>query len=101
MKIRVFLTTVALAALGLSRLPAETRLMRDEMMPWFGTMDTYGYIPGYFRQWHTRGGGTVFADGHAKFTVSNGDFDRQVVCPTGERSGDLDLSGMAYYWKCD
>jgi prepilin-type N-terminal cleavage/methylation domain-containing protein len=81
--------------------PAETRLMRDEMMPWFGTMDRYGYIPGYFQQWHTRGGGTVFADGHAKFTVSSGDFDRQVVCPPGERSSDLDPSGTAYYWICD
>jgi len=34
MKIRVFLTTVALAALGLSRLPAETRLMPvDQIKP--------------------------------------------------------------------
>ncbi len=89
-------------------LPAETRLMRDEMMPWFGTMDKYGYIPGYYQQWHTRGGGTVFADGHAKFTVSSGEFDRQVVCPEGGRSGDPDPNAPGdgnaygtYYGLCD
>ena len=54
--------------------PSDTRIMRDEMMPWFGATDKggakYGYYPDYFAQWHSRGGGTVFADGHAKFTVS-------------------------------
>jgi prepilin-type N-terminal cleavage/methylation domain-containing protein/prepilin-type processing-associated H-X9-DG protein len=89
-------------------LPAETRLMRDEMMPWFGTQDKYGYIPGYFQRWHSRGGGTVFADGHAKFTVSNGEFDKQVVCPAGGRSGDTDPDAPGngngygtYYGLCD
>lgn len=89
-------------------LPSETRLMRDEMMPWFGTMDKYGYIPGYFQRWHARGGGTVFADGHAKFTISGGDFDRQVVCADGGRSGDPDPNAPGngngygtYYGLCD
>jgi hypothetical protein len=88
--------------------PAETRLMRDEMMPWFGTMARYGYIPGWFQQWHVRGGGTVFADGHAKFTVSNDQFDRQVVCATGERSNDPDPNAPGngngygtFYGLCD
>lgn len=88
--------------------PSETRIMRDEMMPWFGTMDKYGYIPGYFQQWHTRGGGTVFADGHSKFTAGNGEFDRQVVCPDGGRSGDPDPNASSdgnsygtYYGLCD
>lgn len=81
-------------------LPAETRIIRDEMYPFF-TQPKYGYFPDWYKQWHTRGGGTVFADGHAKFTVSSGDFDKQVVCPTGERSGDLDPTGAMWYWTCD
>jgi prepilin-type N-terminal cleavage/methylation domain-containing protein len=75
-------------------LPAETRIMRDEMMPWFGTMERYGYIPGWYTRWHSRGGGTVYADGHAKFTVSSGEFDKQAVCTDGGRSAD-------FYWECD
>jgi prepilin-type N-terminal cleavage/methylation domain-containing protein len=96
---------ITLAALAL---PSETRLMRDEMFPWFGTMLQYGYIPGYFQQWHSRGGGTVFADGHAKYTISNGEFDQEVVCPNGGRSGDPDPNAATdgnsygtYYGLCD
>ncbi len=82
-------------------LPAETRIIRDEMFPFF-TMDKYGYYPDYFQRWHARGGSVIFADGHARFTVSNGDFDRQVVCPSGERSGDINpATGYMYYWGCD
>jgi prepilin-type N-terminal cleavage/methylation domain-containing protein/prepilin-type processing-associated H-X9-DG protein len=92
--------------------PAETRIMRDEMMPWFGPPDKdgsrYGYYPSYFQSWHSRGGGTVFADGHAKFTVSSGAFDRQIVCPDGRRSGDPDPNAPGdgnsygtYYGLCD
>jgi prepilin-type N-terminal cleavage/methylation domain-containing protein/prepilin-type processing-associated H-X9-DG protein len=93
-------------------LPAETRIMRDEEMPWFGPSDVngvrYGYYPTYYQQWHTRGGGIVFADGHSKFTVSSGDFDNQVVCPSGNRSGDPDPNAATdgnyygtYYGLCD
>ena len=82
-------------------IPAETRIIRDEMFPFF-TDPKYGYYPDWFRQWHNRGGGIVFADGHAKFTVSNGAFDRQAVCATGERSGDINpATGAMYYWGCD
>jgi prepilin-type N-terminal cleavage/methylation domain-containing protein/prepilin-type processing-associated H-X9-DG protein len=82
-------------------LPSETRIIRDEMFPFF-TIPKYGYVPDYFKQWHTRGGGVVFADGHAKFTVSSGQFDQQVVCASGERSGDINPStGLMYYWGCD
>ena len=92
--------------------PAETRIMRDEMMPWFGASDVggakYGYYSAYFAQWHTRGGGTVFADGHAKFTTSAGQFDQQIVCPAGGRSGDADPNASTdgnyygtYYGLCD
>lgn len=81
--------------------PAETRIIRDEMMPFFTDLK-YGYYPDYYHQWHPRGGSVIFADGHAKFTVSSGDFDHQVVCASGERSGDVDPStGNMYYWGCD
>jgi prepilin-type N-terminal cleavage/methylation domain-containing protein/prepilin-type processing-associated H-X9-DG protein len=89
-------------------LPADTRIMRDEMMPWFGTNAKYGYIPGYFQAWHSRGAGFVFADGHAKFVVTSGAFDQQVVCPSGGRSGDPDPNAGTdgnyygtYYGICD
>jgi prepilin-type N-terminal cleavage/methylation domain-containing protein/prepilin-type processing-associated H-X9-DG protein len=101
-------TTTNVTTLASLAYPTETRLMRDEMFPWFGTMLKYGYIPGYFQQWHSRGGGTVFADGHAKYTSTNGEFDQQVVCPSGGRSGDIDPNaatdgnpGNTYYWLCD
>jgi prepilin-type N-terminal cleavage/methylation domain-containing protein len=83
-------------------LPAETRIIRDEMYPFF-TQAKYGYYPDYYKQWHQRGGTTIFCDGHAKFTVSSGDFDKQVVCPAGQRSGDPNpANGNAmYYWGCD
>ncbi len=79
-------------------LPAETRMMRDEMAPWFGATDAggqnYGYYPDYYQQWHSRGMGVVFADGHSKFTVSAAQFDAQIVCPAGGRSSD-------HYYTCD
>ena len=61
--------------------PADTRIMRDEMMPWFGTNAKYGYIPGYYQAWHSRGAGFVFADGHAKFVVTGGAFDSRLSAP--------------------
>lgn len=81
--------------------PADTRIMRDEMMPWFSaTQDpggvVYGYAPpttggpGYYQQWHPRGGTFIFADGHAKFITRSTDFNNAVVCPDGRRSGDPD-----------
>lgn len=83
-------------------LPAETRIIRDEMMPFF-TEAKYGYYPDWYKQWHNRGGTTIFNDGHAKFTVSSGQFDKQVACPGGERSGDPnpDNGNAMYYWGCD
>ncbi len=88
--------------------PADTRIMRDEMMPWFGTDAKYGYIPGYYQAWHSRGAGFVFADGHSKFVVTGGAFDKQVVCPSGGRSDDPDPNAATdgnyygtYYGLCD
>jgi prepilin-type N-terminal cleavage/methylation domain-containing protein len=71
--------------------PAETRLMRDEMLPWFGgDQDAggakYGYFPDYYRRWHPRGGGFIFADGHARFLVSAGQFDQLFCDPTGTKN---------------
>ncbi len=105
-------TTTTIVTDAAFALPAETRIMRDEMMPWFGPADVngvrYGYYPTYYQQWHPRGGGFVFADGHAKFAVSSGDFDHQVVCPAGNRSADPDPNAPAdgntygnYYGLCD
>ena len=101
-------TFTQLSTLGAFAAPSETRLMRDEMFPWFGTDAAYGYIPGYYQAWHTRGGGTVFADGHAKFTNSAGMFNNEVVCPAGGKSGDPDPNASTdgnsygtYYGICD
>jgi len=65
--------------------PAQTYIIRDEMLAWFGPQNDpngarYGYYSptpasNYFRQWHDQGGGFVFADGHAKFVVSPDQFE--------------------------
>ncbi len=64
--------------------PAETRFAWDAEMPWFDpqkdTANQYGYAY-YFRLWHPRGGGVVFADGHSKFVVSRGAYDAELVSP--------------------
>ncbi len=81
--------------------PSDTRIIRDEMFPFF-TNPIYGYTPGYYQQWHPRGGTVIFADGHAKFVVSSEQFDQEVVCPAGQKSGQTDPStGEWYYWECD
>jgi len=89
-------------------LPSQTRIMRDEMMPWFGINPNYGYIPEWYKQWHSRGGGIVYADGHSKFVVIAGAFDQQVVCPAGGESGQTDPNAATdgnsygtYYGICD
>jgi prepilin-type N-terminal cleavage/methylation domain-containing protein/prepilin-type processing-associated H-X9-DG protein len=70
--------------------PAETRIMRDEMLPWFsperdpgGTKYFYAGDTNYYQQWHPRGGGFVFADGHAKFETSELAFQKQRANPEG------------------
>ena len=74
--------------------PANTRIMRDEMFPWFDpghdTANIYGYGPypgvpaGYYRLWHPRGGGIVYADGHAKFCAAEGAFQAIYGSPDGK-----------------
>jgi prepilin-type N-terminal cleavage/methylation domain-containing protein len=77
--------------------PAESRMIRIEMMPFFGpqydpTCATYGYdcpAPNnYFQVWSPISGSVIFADGHAKGIVSGGQFDQEFVTPEGNRSGD-------------
>ena len=75
--------------------PAETRLMRDEMLPWFGGDKDpggarYGYYPDYYRQWHSRGGGFVYADGHAKFVVAPKGFDDSYTTPDALHNFTID-----------
>ncbi len=88
--------------------PAQTRIMRDEMFPFFSRnvpgYEKYGYdfdAPwDYFRMWHPQGGSLIFADGHAKFVASSKEFDETLVSPEGLPSG-----GGSYpnenYWLCD
>jgi len=90
--------------------PSDTRLMRDEMMPWFSAGQDpggalYGYVPpasgttGYYQQWHPGGATVIFMDGHAKFLVSAALFNRTAVTPDGKTYNDPDpTSGGGPYW---
>ena len=92
--------------------PAETRALRLEMMPWFSNeVDTtcyrYGYdCPApynYFTMWNSTGGSVIYVDGHAKFTVSAGQFDDQRVDVEGHRSGEYHPTSWSGTWyaECD
>ncbi|RYX82083.1 DUF1559 domain-containing protein [bacterium] len=74
------LTTAALVNDAEFAKPAETRLMRDEMFPWFSPQRDpggvrYGYGTDYYRQWHPTGGAMLYADGHAKYLASDMQYD--------------------------
>ncbi|CAN5423605.1 hypothetical protein BH11ARM2_BH11ARM2_33570 [soil metagenome] len=90
--------------------PAETRVIRLEMMPAFNKKydpdcTRYGYDCGYYQEWTDKGGSVVYIDGHAKGLTSPGQFDDTIVDPAGHRSGDATDSSEAYdntwYWRCD
>ncbi len=86
--------------------PSDTRIMRDEMMPWFGPAidpagTLYGYEPSYYQQWHPGGGTFIFADGHAKFITSAAAFNSLAVTPDGKTYNDKDASGNPYYYGYD
>jgi prepilin-type N-terminal cleavage/methylation domain-containing protein len=91
--------------------PAESRIMRDEMMAAFdsklvaGACEKYGYdCPApwnYFTRWHTNGGTLIFADSHAKFVTGTVGFDQSIVDPEGHRSGDPHPTDGSWYWACD
>ena len=85
--------------------PADTRIMRDEMLPWFDCSQDpggakYGYCGGYYQQWHAQGGGFVFADGHAKFLVSAGQFNQVYCTPDGKSYNNAGMNN-GYYGGCD
>ena len=89
--------------------PSDTRIMRDEMMPWFGADKDpggalYGYVPpasgttSYYQQWHPGGGTFIFEDGHAKFITSADSFNKIAVTPDGKTYNDIDpATGKHYY----
>ncbi|MEO7717969.1 MAG: prepilin-type N-terminal cleavage/methylation domain-containing protein [Capsulimonas sp.] len=89
-------TTTQLVTDSMFDVPAQTRIMRDEMFPWFsdqsdpgGTVYKYaGNTPSYFAQWHPRGGSMVFADGHAKFIASQAQFNATAVTLDGKTFND-------------
>ncbi len=78
--------------------PSNTRLMRDEMMPWAAADqdpgNQYGYA-GYYRQWHPRGATFIFEDGHAKFLTSAAEFNKTAATPDGKTFSD------GYYYGYD
>lgn len=85
---------------------AETRIMRDEMFPWFGPEQDpngtrYGYYPLYYRQWHPTGGTFLFADGHAKFIVRSAQFDEMWVNPEATKHFGSDPSDPNYPYDGD
>lgn len=92
--------------------PAESRVIRSEMFPFFSKKvdpgcAKYGYDCdppyNYYRQWSSTGGTVAFADGHAKFVVAPGAFDLQIVDQEGHRSGDANSSSWSgtWYGACD
>jgi len=93
--------------------PAESRMIRIEMMPFFSKSDDpgcskYGYdCPppnDYFQSWSSVGGSVIFADGHAKSITTSGQFDSEYVSPDGHKSGDPSNDPNAWsgwYSLCD
>ncbi|GMV37566.1 MAG: hypothetical protein AMXMBFR61_20740 [Fimbriimonadales bacterium] len=90
--------------------PANTRIMRDEMMSFFSRKHDpgcakYGYDCDppwdYFREWHATGGTLIFADGHAKFVTSPASFDATFVDAAGHESGAPHPTEGSWYWACD
>lgn len=93
--------------------PASSRIMRAEMMAFFDRKkgyerpdcSRYGYdcdAPyNYYKQWSSRGGSLIFADGHAKFASGPGLFDNTLVDPEGHKSGEPHPTDGTYYWACD
>ena len=93
--------------------PSDTRIMRDEMMPWFGPDKDpggalYGYVPpgsgtiSYYQQWHPGGGTFIFADGHAKFLTSANAFNKTAATPDGKTYNDINsATGLPYYYGYD
>lgn len=99
---------------GQIEFPAESRVMRAEMFPFFSkSVDVgcarYGYDCdppyNYYKQWSGTGGTMIFADGHAKFVTGIGQFDDSYVDPFGHKSGEATSDPNAWsgtwYSLCD
>ena len=89
------LTTTSIVKDSMFDKPSQTRIMRDEMLPWFASDQDpagakYFYAPDYFRMWHPTGGTFLFADGHAKFVNNAAQFDAMLVDPPGVKYFGLD-----------
>ncbi|MBU0607245.1 MAG: prepilin-type N-terminal cleavage/methylation domain-containing protein [Armatimonadetes bacterium] len=61
--------------------PARTRIMRCVMLPWFAGESWY-------EKWHDNGVTGIYADGHSKFIVSQGQFDQDATRPDGTAGPD-------------
>jgi prepilin-type N-terminal cleavage/methylation domain-containing protein len=92
--------------------PAETRVIRLEMMGFFantsGTQCTkYGYdCPppyNYFKNWDPSGGTLIYSDSHAKHASTSIAFDQSRVDPAGDMSGAPtgNPNTPTWYWQCD
>lgn len=78
---------------GAFEYPSQTRIIRDEMMPWASPKNDpggarYYYGDQWFQQWHPGGATMIFADGHAEFVTTAAQFDQQYVSPDGVMSRD-------------
>jgi prepilin-type N-terminal cleavage/methylation domain-containing protein len=91
--------------------PAESRIMRLEMFPFFDRkIDVgcarYGYDcdpPYNYYKWGSTGGAMIFADGHAKHIASTGAFDESRVDVEGHKSGEPHPTSWSgtWYGVCD
>lgn len=93
--------------------PSETRVVRLEVFPFFsrrvtpGACERYGWDcdppNNYYRQWGSRGGAMVHADGSARIVTSAGAFDQGRVTPEGNRSGEANPASWngRWYGLCD
>ncbi len=61
--------------------PARTRIMRCVMLPWFAGQP-------WFQKWHDNGVTGIYADGHAKFIVSEYQFNQDATRPDGSTGPD-------------
>jgi prepilin-type N-terminal cleavage/methylation domain-containing protein len=93
---------------GSIEFPADTRVIRLEMMGFFDkaidpNCTIYGYDCGYFKNWDPSGGTLIFSDGHAKH-ANKGAFDESRVDPVGHKSAEKTGGGdydNTWYWRCD
>ena len=93
--------------------PADTRVIRIEMFPFFARQSDpgcarYGYDcdpVSYYQQWSSTGGAMIFSDSHAKKISGNGQFDLAMVDPAGHKSGepsdDPNAWSGTWYSLCD